>query len=402
MRFDPLDASLTLADAAPKWLDQHQHYIRPNTIRNYIGAIKKLTESMGGTVLKDVAISQIRAYQVERVKTAGPYLINCELSVLQMILKESGQWKHIAEFYKPMRVPRRKAGHSLTQEEEQRLRDVAFSQPKWRLAANCMIVMLSTTMGFGELRHVRRRDVDLKKRSVLVRDGAKNFHRDRTIPMNTAAYESMCWIIDRWQDLGGSSDSEFILPHRPRVRKGPWIFTEPMLAITTAFNRIRKESGLPQFRVYDCRVQAITKLLSNPAVSPQVSREIAGHVSQVMQSHYSIQQFDTKKAAVDALDSLGASSELPSQPSPVAAQISPPVSQARDHADLALQAEIDRRVDDRVAKALEEYFASHPQAETSRRRRGTRKGADHGSSEDTVVYRQLRAGNVVAFPNRPA
>jgi hypothetical protein len=37
-------------------------------------------------------------------------------------------------------------------------------------------------------------------------------------------------------------------------------------------------------------------------VSPQVSKEIAGHISQAMQNRYSIQQFDTKKAALDALD----------------------------------------------------------------------------------------------------
>ena len=157
-------------------------------------------------------------------------------------------------------------------------------------------------MGFGELRHIRRRDVDLKKRSLLVRDGAKNLYRDRTIPINTAAYESMCWILDRWERLGGSEEEEFILPHRPRTPHGPWIFTEPMKAITTAFNGIRKEAGLPQFRVYDCRVQAITKLLSNPDVSPQVSKEIAGHISEAMQSHYSIQQHDTKMAALEALE----------------------------------------------------------------------------------------------------
>jgi hypothetical protein len=113
----------------------------------------------------------------------------------------------------------------------------------------------------------------------------------------------MCWLLDRWEDLGGKNESDFILPHRPRALKGPWIFTEPMTAITSAFGRIRKEAGLPTFRIYDCRVQAITKLLSNPMVSPQVSKEIAGHISQAMQNRYSIQQFDTKKAALDALES---------------------------------------------------------------------------------------------------
>jgi hypothetical protein len=56
---------------------------------------------------------------------------------------------------------------------------------------------------------------------------------------------------------------------------------------------------LPDFRIYDCRVQAITKLLSDPNVSAKVSKEIAGHISPRMQDRYSIQQFSAKKRAVD-------------------------------------------------------------------------------------------------------
>ena len=133
--------------------------------------------------------------------------------------------------------------------------------------------------------------------------------------MNAAAYDSMCWILERWEKLGGALESEFILPHRPRVPQGPWIFTEPMKSVNTAFNGIRKEAGLPAFRVYDCRVQAITKLLSDPKVSPQVSKEIAGHISQAMQDRYSIQQHDTKMAALEALESPSFAPVPPTGPS---------------------------------------------------------------------------------------
>ena len=76
-----------------------------------------------------------------------------------------------------------------------------------------------------------------------------------------------------------------------------------MISIRSAFKAIKKMAGLPHFRIHDCRVQAITKLLSNPKVSPQVAREIAGHISQAMQDRYSFQQFDTKMAALEALES---------------------------------------------------------------------------------------------------
>lgn len=295
-------SSLPFPRAAKLWLGQHKRYIKGNTLRNYQAAVDLLSRSLGETLVRDIHIGHIREYQDERSKRAGASLLNGELSVLQMILKEAKCWKEIQEMYRPMSVPKRRAGHSLSADEERILREVAFTRPKWRLAAHCMIVMLSTTMGFGELRHVRRRDVDLLRGSVLVREGAKNDYRDRTIPLNQAAAESMAWLIDRWTELGGRQGEEFILPHRPRSLRGPWLFDEPMTAITSAFNRIRREAGLPHFRVYDCRVQAITKLLSNPAVSPQTSREIAGHISQAMQDRYSIQLFNTKLAALEALD----------------------------------------------------------------------------------------------------
>jgi Phage integrase family len=311
------------------------------------------------------------------------------MSVLQMIMKEAGQWQRIHAFYKPIPVPKRRGGHSISGDEERILREAAFSQPKCRLAAHCMMVMLSTTMGFGELRHVRRRDVDMKRKCILVRDGAKNQYRDRTIPMNASAYDSMCWVIERWERLGGKIDSEFILPHRPRVPKGPWILTEPMTGISTAFNRIRKEAGLPAFRVYDCRVQAITKLLSNPAVSPQVSKEIAGHISQAMQSHYSIQQFDTKMAALAALESPSSClAEPPLLPAP-----QPPVTVGLSHP--AIQAEIARQ----VALALQERFAAPQEPETHGRRRRTRKSAAGSPQEKVVFYRRRSGANLITFPS---
>lgn len=398
MNLFPLDASLTLAEAGPEWLEQHKRYIKPNTLRNYTASVGSLIANLGDVLVKDIHIGHIRAYQDERGKFVGAYQLNGELSVLQMVLKEARCWKPIAELYKPLRVPKRRGGHSISAEEERILREVAFTKPKWRLAAHCMMVMLSTTMGFGELRHIRRRDVDLKKRSLLVRDGAKNSYRDRTIPMNAAAYESIGWILDRWEDLGGRREEEFILPHRPRTPHGPWIFTEPMKAITTAFNGIRKEAGLPQFRVYDCRVQAITKLLSNPAVSPQVSKEIAGHISEAMQSHYSIQQHDTKMAALEALEHPAVRTE----PEPTAPTHRPA---SADLIQPAIQAEIDRlraeiaRLDDRQSDlAVRERppVSSAPEKYARRKRRTRRPGGD------PVFRRTQSAKNLITFPTRSA
>ena len=107
---------------------------------------------------------------------------------------------------------------------------VAFTKPKWRLAGHCMMVMFSPCMSFGELRLLRRRDVNMKRKCVIVRDGAKV----RTFPLNSPARESMTWILDRWKKLGGCDPEHFILPHRGRSEEAsdgrktiPWSVEEP-------------------------------------------------------------------------------------------------------------------------------------------------------------------------------
>jgi hypothetical protein len=76
MNLFPLDASLTLAEAAPKWLQEHSRSLKPNTIHNYQGALKPLNASFGSLSLKEIDVSHFRRYQETRVERAGCYLIN--------------------------------------------------------------------------------------------------------------------------------------------------------------------------------------------------------------------------------------------------------------------------------------------------------------------------------------
>jgi integrase len=191
------------------------------------------------------------------------HTVNRELGVFQQVLREFDEWKRLESRYRQVKEIPRRAGHSLTKEEEQRLREVAFSRPRWRLAANCITIMLSTTMNFGELRQLRRRDVDLKRRRITVREGVKNKSRQRTIPLNNVALDSMTWILERWKQCGGSDDEHYIFPHRPRGQSVPqwktktaWVLDQPTASIYSSFRNIRDAAGLPFLRVYDCHAIA--------------------------------------------------------------------------------------------------------------------------------------------------
>jgi site-specific recombinase XerD len=262
----------TFSTASAAWFADHERCIKPNTADSYNDALKPLCKFLGEKPINEIEIVHIRMYQDLRKARAGAHAINREVGVLQQILREFGEWRRLEARYRQLKEPPRRAGHSLTTEEEQRLREVAFTNPKWRLAAHCMMVMLSTGMGFGELRHVRRRDISMKRKRVVVRDGAKV----RTFPLSSAAHESMTWILERWEKLGGCDPEHYILPHYARREKAsyrrkaiPWILDEPMLTISKAFRRIRKAADLPAFRVDDCRTQAIAKLLSDGIVQGQ-------------------------------------------------------------------------------------------------------------------------------------
>jgi hypothetical protein len=124
--------------AAELWLEAHKRYIKPQTIKNYRASLKPLLAILGDTIVKDIHIGHVRAYQAERGKTVAAYTLNGEVSVLQMILKEARCWKPIADLYKPLRVPKRRGGHSISADEERILREVAFSRPKWRFIATAL------------------------------------------------------------------------------------------------------------------------------------------------------------------------------------------------------------------------------------------------------------------------
>lgn len=308
-------ASMPADEALHAWFNQHRQYIAGGTPRTYQQYVKVLAQYFQQIPLKKIGIGNIRGFQEWRKQTCVPTRVNAELSALQMTMKEADLWdKRIAPLYRPLRVPKRKVRQNMSEEEERRLLAVAFDKPRRRLAGHCLVLMANTSMGFGELRHLRRRDVFLTENPpfIEVNGGTKNDYRIRSIPLNFLALRSMRWIVKRWEKLGGSGEDEYILPHRARrteeerSRAGhkptsPPIFTEPMGHIYRAARGILKDAGLDHLDPYDMRSHTITRLLSDPSVSDQMYTEIVGHVGDDMKRRYSKQRMELKRVAMDTL-----------------------------------------------------------------------------------------------------
>jgi hypothetical protein len=139
----------------------------------------------------------------------------------------------------------------------------------------------------------------------------------------------------------------------------------------------------------------LTRLLSNPTVSLQVCREIAGHVSQVMTDRYSIQRFATKKAAVDALE------DRPSQPSPELAPVeaSPAAAAPLDLMHPVIQAEIARQ----VTLAMQQHFPVPPpvpQLPVKKKRTRRRQPAEPQDAGERYgrLFEDRTVARLVMFP----
>ena len=310
-----LDVSLPFDRAARIWIDVHSTYIKTGTKRVYLQHIKKLTEFFQQLPLGQITVGNIRAYQHWRVSQIQcTEMINAEInSVLAPILAEIGRWEHFVRIYKPLPVKAKITRQSMSEEEERRLMAVALdgAKPRRLIAGHCLMIMVNTGMGFGELKHLKRADVFLNEQipHATVNEGTKNDYRIRTVPLNWIALRSMRWVLKRWENLGGTSGDQYLLPHqgrrtpeqqRRKVTSSP-IFTEPMASIHNATRQILNEAGLNEHVAYDMRSHFGTKLLNNPEVSDQMFEELFGHASKEMRKRYSRQRIEKKAVAVQKL-----------------------------------------------------------------------------------------------------
>jgi integrase len=308
-----LSVKLPINAAGEIWLENHKRYIKRITYMNYRLMVHSLAEFFGELPLGQVHIGNIRAYQDWRSKKAGALRVNQEIACLQMMLREIDRWRNLIDVYRPLPVPKRKVRQCMSQEEEQRLVVVALdsSKPRRRIAGHCLIVMANTSMGFGELRHLRREDVFLDEDipHITVNGGLKNDFRERNIPLNFLALRSMRWLVKRWEKIGGTEPEQYILPHNARrVTPDPSHreklaprFDEPMLTIYAAARGILNDAGLSHLDPYDMRSHFITKLSEDSDVSDETYEQLTGHHGTRMRKRYARPRMIKKVAAVTKL-----------------------------------------------------------------------------------------------------
>lgn len=293
---------LGFKDAALAWLETRKPYISERTHKDYTDYIGTLSVFFAEIRLPEISADQIRAYQRMRMARAGASIINHECSVIQQMLKRIGRWNEVVDDYQPLSLPKESPHRALTQAEEDRLYRVGPSDPSWEVAFCAFVISINSTVGPGELRHIRLCDLDLEERTFRIQpEGAKNEGRIRVIPLNQRAWKAMEYLSKRATRLGSADPHHYLLPFR--ICRNSYDPTKPAKGWRTAHKQLCGACGIT-ISPYSFRHHAITKLLENPDVSEETAESIAGHISHKMKKRYSHTRLHVKRAALDALEAI--------------------------------------------------------------------------------------------------
>lgn len=296
--------TMTFRQACDAFLESRKPFLHPRTYRDYEYCKKWLIGFFGTKRLPEITAEHIRKYQRARSERCGPHMINHECGILVQMLKRIGRWEYVGLGYQPLPLPREKPGRAISDDEERRLLRAGASNPRWETAYFFTLISLHTTMGPGEVMTLRRKDIDLEKKSIIVNaEGAKNANRMRLIPLNDISLRVCQEALSVAEKRGSNLPDHYVFPFRKygSARAAHYDPTRHCTTFKTAWTEMLKMAGIPKLRPYDLRHTAITRLCENPTNAEEVIESIAGHITHQMKKRYSHVRVEARRAALAGL-----------------------------------------------------------------------------------------------------
>lgn len=159
-----------LFEAVDAYIDGKRLHCSPRTLEFEEERLISLKRHFGDVPLTAITAKAIAEYQRKRHENgAANRTINMDVGVLSRVLKSCGRWRGLADHVRNLPERQRAVGRALTPEERTRLFDSAASNPEWEHVCCAAVVAANTSMRPVEVKHLRRRDVDLVKKLVYVR-----------------------------------------------------------------------------------------------------------------------------------------------------------------------------------------------------------------------------------------
>ena len=120
---------------------------------------------LGDVKLTAITRKVIEGFQAKRrLEGASNRTINMDVGALRQVLRRFKQWRRLEDDVKMLtEAGGAPVGRALTPEEQKRLFEAAASNPEWDHVYRAAVLAANTSMRGVEVKHVRRRDVDLEK-----------------------------------------------------------------------------------------------------------------------------------------------------------------------------------------------------------------------------------------------
>jgi site-specific recombinase XerD len=140
-------AQLTVATAIEAYAEERRAQVSPRMVAYWKENAKPLAASFGEKRLRAISSADIAAYQNARMDDGrAPKTVNGELSVLRQVLRHARLWYRLQDDCRALKNTKPPAGQALTDEQQQKLFEIARSKPQWMFAyvAAALCLLLRT------------------------------------------------------------------------------------------------------------------------------------------------------------------------------------------------------------------------------------------------------------------
>lgn len=289
---------------AAKYLEYARTHKKPSSAKRDESAINMMAPFFRNRLLSDINPFMVERYKRQRREEGRAVsTVNNDLKALKGICKKAFEWGYLTQnFMTGVRLmpEDNEKMWVLTPEEEARLIEACEARPQHeKYLADLVRFALNSGMRLAEIRGLRKIDVHMAERFVLVRD-TKN-HENRRVPINDALKAVIEWR------LAINPAAEFLFHRKGGHRLT--LLTKSFWTAVAKAGLIRKETDAAgslktvRFRFHDLR-HTFGSRIGMAGADLKTIMEIMGHKTSKMSMRYQHPTPEHKLAAVQKLNEV--------------------------------------------------------------------------------------------------
>ena len=271
---------MTLSGAIDRYLSDVTPTKKESTQAAEQAKARKLRAALGQYSLVAITPDVVAAYRDRQLADGKSRdTVRLQLALLSHIFEIAIKEWRVGIWANPCRAvrtpkPGKARDRRLFPDEQVKLLNAAERQSNPMLGLMIRLA-LATAMRVGEIQRLRRADIDLVRRTALLRDTKNN--QARTVPLTKDAAQALRTALD---NPVRPIDCDLIFfgePGRDGVRRG--------FQYGPGWKRATQEAGIADLRFHDLRHEAVSRLVEL-GLSDQEVAAISGHRSMQMLRRY--------------------------------------------------------------------------------------------------------------------